>query len=165
VWDDNCYSNQSNNPEDWPDGWTTLVPPSNDLLSPTNIQMHHIHPCKTPTFILCSSFHPSRNRSSSNLIHPLYLLGLSFFNASSCIYIFFIFYFFYFLFLRKLNISLKHRSASEQHDHTILVSINTTFETFMDCINAWQSSCTYLCCDWWWCLHFPDECTILILHM
>ena len=31
---DNCYSKRSNNPQDWPDGCTNLVPPSNDLLIP-----------------------------------------------------------------------------------------------------------------------------------
>ena len=29
---DNCYSKRSNNPQDWPDGCTTLVPPSNNFL-------------------------------------------------------------------------------------------------------------------------------------
>ena len=29
---DNCYSIQSNNPQDWPDGCTTQVPPNDDLL-------------------------------------------------------------------------------------------------------------------------------------
>ena len=28
----NCYFKRSNNPQDWSDGWTTLVPLNNDLL-------------------------------------------------------------------------------------------------------------------------------------
>ena len=44
----------------------------------------------------------------------------------------------YIIILHRCSISQKHRSASEQHYHTILVSIHTTFETHMDCINAYN---------------------------
>lgn len=52
--DDNCYSNLSNNLQDWL-GWVaTLVPLSNDFLSSIIIQVHHIHVCKPLKFIITS---------------------------------------------------------------------------------------------------------------
>jgi hypothetical protein len=36
IWQnyENCYPKKSNNPQDWPDACTNLVPPRNDLLIP-----------------------------------------------------------------------------------------------------------------------------------
>lgn len=81
---DNSYSNWSNNPQHWPDGWTTLVSPNNDLLLFYNcliafcsyvrdihlcIKFIHtscssvcyIHSDKPSKFILSSLFHLVRN--------------------------------------------------------------------------------------------------------
>ena len=38
------YSNRSNNQQGWLNGWTTLVPPSNDLVCPLIVQVYDIHP-------------------------------------------------------------------------------------------------------------------------
>ena len=44
VHSDNCYINRSNNPQIWPNEWTTLMPPSNDILCFIITQMYNIHP-------------------------------------------------------------------------------------------------------------------------
>ena len=85
----NCYSNRSNNPQDWLDGWTILVSSSNDLLSSIIIQIHHINLCITfipinhPKFIISPSFHHSQNHYSSNLKHTNFIYN-SFIIPNSC---------------------------------------------------------------------------------
>ena len=68
-------SNQSNNPQDCPNGSTIQVFPSNDLLFIIIIQLYHIHPSRQSTFILILLFHPSQNYSSSILRHVTFILN------------------------------------------------------------------------------------------
>lgn len=89
----NNYFNRNNNPQDWPDGWTTQLPLSNDILYPIIFQLHHIHlcitfihalhlfvhhihPCDPSKFIINTLFYSSQNCSSSNLKHHSFTLKI-----------------------------------------------------------------------------------------
>lgn len=79
----NYYDIQSNDPQYWPYGWTTLVSSSNDILSLKIVQLDHIHPCiifnytnhlsssKVQYFIPhITALHPFWNILASFKIHP-----------------------------------------------------------------------------------------------